>query len=266
LNRTAQDESRKKKIKKTPPDFAVTAAAQATAKAQKVKAGALRSAASAVKKSTKAQPVKAKPDRKPQRDVTEKIMKSLERVSKTENQRQNKKLIHEAMLARWSHKSGTPETLEQIEIVPSRRRQHPLERMHQMGKISDDEINAAWEIQRVREILDRETSISSASLEARIDFSGSARNALIESLGRIRLEVAYTIWRKRLVWPALVLQMIYSNMPYTTVAKRFRTDPRKARRFLLTALRDWIGVRIDVEREIDREAVETVYAKLGETF
>jgi hypothetical protein len=261
MDRKARTEARKRRIQKNPPAFAVKAAALAKANALQAKRVAVARPATSIDDSRLA---KAKPDRKPQHGVTDELISRLERRWEAEKKQQDQKIAQDALQVRWAHKAGTPETHERIEIIPSRRRQHPLERMHQQGKVSDDEMNAAWDIQNVREMLDRAMSISSASLEARVDCSGSARDALVESLGRVRIEVTYSLWRRQLTHPAMILQMICSNLSYAAVAKHYAIDFRKVRKMLISALRLWNSIRLDVKRTLKSDDVREVYGKLGQ--
>lgn len=169
---------------------------------------------------------------------------------------------------KWAPWEGTPETNERIERsgrTKRQRRHWPLERMYIAGRISDDEYLAGQEIAAVIEMIESAVNVRSSSLEARVDFEGSARDILIESLGRIRLEIAYTVWRKCLHKPPrLILDMITTNQPYVAIAKRHNVPWRTARRLLLTALRDWPKCRADANALCDAESMAEVYARLGE--
>jgi hypothetical protein len=203
-------------------------------------------------------------NRQPRRDVTAELMDRLEsRVINAAKQAETK-AKQKRLIARWHHKAGTPETHEHIEVIPSRKRQNPLQRLYLRGAITLDDLAAAEQIQSVMETLSRAASIRIGSLEMRVDCSASSRNVLVEYLARVRLEVAYSLWRKSLPRPAgLVLQMVCSNLPYTSVAKHYHTDPRTARKTLISALRDWQQIWHDTCKSLDRDDVENVYARLG---
>jgi hypothetical protein len=101
-------------------------------------------------------------------------------------------------------------------------------------------------------------------MQMRIDCSASSRNVLVESLYHVRLEVAYSLWRKSLPQPAgLVLQMICSTYSYSAVAKQYNMHFRHARKALMTALRQWQGIWYDTCKSVDRDDVERVYTRLG---
>jgi hypothetical protein len=158
-------------------------------------------------------------NRQPRRDVTVELMTRLESRVINAAKEAESKAKQKRLIARWHHKAGTPETHEHIEVIPSRRRQNPLQRLYLRGAINLDDLAAAEQIQSVMETLSRAASIRIGSLEMRVDCSASSRDVLVEYLSRIRLEVAYSLWRKSLPRPAgLVLQMVCSNLPYTTVA------------------------------------------------
>lgn len=174
-----------------------------------------------------------------------------------------------ALAKRWSHKNeGTPETHERFNAQPDRVRRvagSPLHRMEALGTITSDERAAAEEIASIVEMIERSVSIRSASLEARVDNSGSARDALIESLGRIRLEVAYRAWRQAIPQPRrMILDMILTNVPYVRLAKSYRMHWRTARKRLITALRMWPEFRMLARHSVDEADVQEVYARLGD--
>lgn len=200
------------------------------------------------------------------RDLTDEDFARLERKWAAAKRRAEAEVEREALLERWSHKNeGTPETHERISAIPERRRQWPLDRMHAAGKISDGEHLAACEIADVIEMIERQVGVRCASLEARVDYSGSARDQLLESIGRIRLEVAYRMWRRTLPKPPrLILDMITSTQSYVGIARAYRTPWRRARTMLISALRRWEEIREVVWHDVQRGHVEWIYERLGE--
>ncbi|WP_422057339.1 hypothetical protein [Sphingomonas sp.] len=170
-----------------------------------------------------------------------------------------------ALEAKWSHKQGAPETLERIDRVPEHRRQSPLSRMAKLGKIDAEDLAAAEEIASVVEMIERSVSVRSGSLEARVDCSGSARDQLVESLGRIRLEVAYRAWRNSIPNPKrLIIDMVLTNTPYVRLAKEHGLHWRTARKRLISALRMWPSFKLLARHTVKRDDVEDAYARLGE--
>ncbi|HEX7851738.1 MAG TPA: hypothetical protein VF485_18550 [Sphingomonas sp.] len=188
-----------------------------------------------------------------------------DRLAAALRRREEAERRHETMIARWRHKNeGTPETHEKANALPERRRQSPLHRMERLGKISADERAAAEEIAGVAERIRRAGSIRSASLETRVDFANSGRDQLVESLGRIRLDITYRAWREAIPHPrAMVLDMILTNQSFVQLARAHGMQWRTARRRLITALRMWPEMAATARRDVDREDVEAVYARLG---
>lgn len=210
--------------------------------------------------------MKAKPaDRAVNADVTPELMERLERSYGARIRRAQADAERDALNSKWRPWEGTPETNERIERVPRHRRQWPLDRMLKAGKIDHDEHLAAQEIAWVIELIERAVSIRSVSLEARVDCSGSARDALVESLGRVRLEIAYRTWRDLLPKPPrMFIEMIITNRSYVSLAARYRVNWRQARKQLISALRRWDDCKRAARTMVGREEVEAVYAKIGE--
>jgi hypothetical protein len=172
----------------------------------------------------------------------------------------------QAIVERWSHKNeGTAETHEHFNSIPSRRRDWPLARMARLGKITADELAAAHEIASIVEIFHRSGAVGCASMEARVDYAGSAKDALIETLGRIRMELAYRGWREAIPEPkSMILDMIMLNVPYVVLAKQHRLHWRTARKRLMTALRLWPTFKILAKHEVAEADVFEVYQRIGE--
>lgn len=176
-----------------------------------------------------------------------------------------REVAKQELLDRYGHKRGTPETLARIDAVPDRRRQGALARMAMMGKITTDELSAACEIAQVAEMIERGVGIRSASLEARVDGSGSGRDVLVESLGRIRAEVTYTAWRQHIPLPrAMILDMVIHDKPYVAAARAHGLNYRTARKRLISSLRLWSELREEANRSVTDQVVEMAYARLGE--
>jgi hypothetical protein len=176
-----------------------------------------------------------------------------------------REVSRKALIEKWAPWEGTPETNEKIDIVPCRRRASPLERMRALGKISEDELAAGEEIASVAEMIERTVGVRSNSLEARVDYAGSARDALVESLGRIRMEVAYTAWRNSLVKPPrLVLDMILTNVSYVAIAARYEIPYRIARKRLVSALRAWPEFKYLARIDVKPEDVIETYQRIGD--
>lgn len=197
--------------------------------------------------------------------ATEALIAALERRAENERLAAMSEAEREALAARWSHKNeGTPETHEKFNAVPQRRRDWPLARMVRLGTIDADELASAHEIASVAEMIERQVGIGAASLEARVDHSASARDALVESLGRVRMEVAYTSWRAAIMEPRrMILDMLLTNVSYVELARINGLHWRTAKKRLIHALRIWPSHKI-AARAVDREEVEEVYRRIGE--
>lgn len=165
---------------------------------------------------------------------------------------------------RFGHKPGTPETYAALEAIPTNRRQSPITRMYEAGAINDEQLRAAEEIATVAEMIERTVSVRGASLEARVDNAGAGRDVLIESLARVRLEVAYSSWRDRLPTPKrMVLDMVITNRPLVATARVYGVPWRKARAALIHALDRWTDIKEHVWNRIDEEDVRSIYARIG---
>ena len=200
----------------------------------------------------------ALPQRAERPDAADRLAAALARREEAEER-------HQSMVARWRHKNeGTPETHEKANALPERRRQSPLHRMERLGKISADERAAAEQIAGVIERIGRSGAIRSVSLETRVDHANSARDQLVESIGRVRVEVAYRAWRQAIPEPkAMVLDMIMTNQSFVRLARNHGMQWRTARKRLITALRMWPVMTAAARRDVEREDVEAVYARLG---
>lgn len=188
-----------------------------------------------------------------------------ERLALALRRREESEARREAVIERWRHKQdGTPETHEKIAALPDRRRQSPLHRMERLGKISADERAAAEQIASVIERIGRAAAIRSVSLETRVDHAGSGRDHLVESLARVRLEVAYRAWRDAIPEPkAMVLDMVTSNRSFVEQARKYGLQWRTARKRLITALRLWPGMMAAARREVERADVDEIYRRIG---
>jgi hypothetical protein len=175
-----------------------------------------------------------------------------------------RELFNRELHDKYGHKRGTPETYAKIEALPANRRQSPIDRMYEDGQVTIEQQNAAHEIESVAEAIERGVSVRGASLEARVDNAGAGRDMLIESLGRVRLEVAYTAWRNHLPMPRrMILDMILSNRSLVATARVYGVPWRQARQRLLDALDLWLSLKAATWKAIDAEDVAAIYSKLG---
>jgi hypothetical protein len=138
-----------------------------------------------------------------------------------------------------------------------------LAMMHERGAITPAQFFAAWQIAMTAELIQRAVSVKGASLEARVDQSGSARDHSIERLGHVRREQTYTRWRLTLPTPKrLVIDMVVSERPLVATARVYRVPWRKARDILIAALDRWIDIERRVADELDQEDLDRVNRRL----
>jgi hypothetical protein len=176
-----------------------------------------------------------------------------------------RELYNAELVERYGHKQGTPETYARIDAVPKRQRQGALARMAELGTIDIDEFAAACEIAAVAEMIESNVGVRASSVEARVDGSGSARDVLVEALGRVRAEMTYTIWRQHIPMPrAMILDMVVRDLPYVAVSRAYRLNYRTARKRLISALRMWMEISWEVRRTVTTDEVLEVYQRLGD--
>lgn len=178
-----------------------------------------------------------------------------------------------AMLERWGHKNdGTPQTHEHF--AQAQRREGALARLYRTGAINAEQLGAAVEIQATAERIGADVAVRTASLETRVDVTRHGDGSFHESLVWVRREVAYTQWRcavQQLLRPgaiSAVLEMIIGDapgsdpIPFTTVARRYRIHNSGAKQLLIDALDLWPRILGQVCKEIDREALDAVHARI----
>lgn len=153
-----------------------------------------------------------------------------------------------ADIADWKHKlHGTPQT----HAKAARTRQGALARMYEAGAIDIEQLNAAVEIALVVRLLTSDVTIGTVSLETRVDQSRQPGAMFYERLGRVRREVAYSRWRKRLSHPAMVLAMIVDDCGVSVAARHWRMRNSQAKALLVSALNLWADEVHDAVQEID---------------
>lgn len=139
-----------------------------------------------------------------------------------------------------------------------------LYRMWEKGSITAEQLDASTDIALVAERIERAVSIRCASLEARVDNSGSARDILAERLNHVRAEATYTRWRNRLPTPKrMILDMVLTDRDLFITARVYSMGWPKARRLLIRALDNWIDIKAKVWKDIDERDVTPIHLKLG---
>lgn len=135
--------------------------------------------------------------------------------------------------------------------------------MHERGAITPAQFFAAAQIAMTAELIERAVCVKCASLEARVDQSGSARDHSIERLGIVRREQTYTRWRLTLPSPKrLVIDMVVSERPLVATARVYRVPWRKARMLLVDALDRWIEIERRVARDLDQDDLDRANRRL----
>lgn len=162
-------------------------------------------------------------------------------MSKPEWKIEKRRLQDEALAAlslsaKWSHKQGTPETLEKVGLHTD-----CLDQLERNGSIDKEQREWAAQIANVYRSIESDVAVSVASLEARVDQSRNNGALVSEGIHRIRLHLAYGYWRDRLPAPKqMILDMIVGDaIGYTVAAKRYGVHNRKAKRLLLGAIDIW---------------------------
>jgi hypothetical protein len=143
-----------------------------------------------------------------------------------------------------------------------------LVRLHQTGRLDNEQYEAALRIARVAERMERDVGVRGSTV-TRVDCANTARDALVEHLGQVRDEATYSRWRKLIPLPRrMILDMVLIDRPLATTAriygKRWESTPRtKGGRELFTdALDLWIDLRGRVGNEIDERDLLTAHARL----
>jgi len=145
------------------------------------------------------------------------------------------------------------------------RQQSALALMHDRGAISTAQFEAAGQIARIAESIERAVSLRGSRLEPRVDCGGSGRDMLTERLAQVRLEMTYNRWRDRLPMPRrMVIDMVIGDRDLVGTARAHHVPWREARRRLLGALELWLELRDAVWREIDGDDARRAYLRLGE--
>ena len=163
----------------------------------------------------------------------------------------------------FGHRQGTVETHAQLNALTVERRTPPLDLMHQRGQLTDDQYRAYVEIEGVSTSIKRGVEIGCCSIEARVDNGGGNRDMLVESIGRIRLEAAFTEWRDTLPTPRqMILDVIATGCPMNATARRYNKSLPTIRKRVLAALDSWAKYRSDKRRSITEETVGAIYTNL----
>jgi hypothetical protein len=138
-----------------------------------------------------------------------------------------------------------------------------LEYMRGQGSLTDEQFYSAQQIAQIAEQIERSVGVSCASLEARVDCSGSARNAVNESLYRVRAEGAYTEWRAKLPLPRrMFIDMVTLDAGLSRIAAEHNMGWPRARKMLLKALDEWPAIFEKYAKTIGQDELDRQHARL----
>lgn len=141
-----------------------------------------------------------------------------------------------ALRERWSHKQGTPETLERA----ARTHQGALARLHKSGAIDANQLAAAEQIRAAITLVTADVNLPIASWETRVDAGFRPEFAGEERRRDVQLQAAYTRWRAAVTAPIAMLHaIIVDDLPYTAAAAHYRMSTRRAKVLLVEALDLW---------------------------
>lgn len=166
-----------------------------------------------------------------------------------------------ALREAWSHKQGTPQTLEHA----ARTRQGALARLYQSGTLTAEQLASGEAIREAAHRCTAEVLIRTASLETRVDSTPRFDATFYEALGAVRSERAYTDWRAEVAVRApigAVLDMIVGDCGVTIVARLHGMHVRRATRLLIEALDLWPAIRARAARMIDPATLAAAQAAI----
>lgn len=167
---------------------------------------------------------------------------------------------HAKILDEYGRREGTPETL----FKASRAREGNIAALFMSGKIDQEQLGWAEEIYRAYEIIASDVTIRNVSYEPRIDNQASARDVLVEGIGRVRREVAYTYWRNNIPQPyAMIMEMLTGErISYSSAALKYKMHKRKSLALLLKAIDLWPDALSHSEKNVDAADVAAAHAGL----
>jgi hypothetical protein len=145
-----------------------------------------------------------------------------------------------------------------------RRHQSSLAVLRDNNQLTNDQHLAALQIAAAVEAIRRQVCVRSSSVEARVDCSGSAHNALHEQLRQVHLERALALWWRRL-WSktrGMTLEMIIADNGLKNIARQHQYGWPRALRLLQDALDRWNDIMQKVVRDIDERDLEAAHMRL----
>lgn len=162
--------------------------------------------------------------------------------------------VEEAVSRReqFEHGQGTPET----NAYKDTHHADSILQLERNGTLNKEQVEHVAEISNVHRSIESDVAIKVASFEARVDNSGAGANRAAEGINRVRMHLAYTIWREALPAPKqAILDMIVGDaIGYSVAAKRYRMHARRAKRLLIEAIDRWPRCVDRAFEVIDRDA------------
>lgn len=159
----------------------------------------------------------------------------------------------------FGHKvNGTVQTHAQASVT----RQGSLMRLYHKGTISIHQWGASLEIAAAHARVVMDAGLPSSWAIERVDQSPDPEMKFQEALGTVRLELAYSRWRRELPTPGPVLAMIVEDCGLVAVARRYSMHERRARRLLREALDMWIALQREVREEVSEATLLAAQAAI----
>lgn len=138
-----------------------------------------------------------------------------------------------------------------------------LVRLHENGKIDNDQFGAAMEIVDVIESLTRAVAVGRSNYEMRVDCGHTPLGNMLEHIGWARLEMAYSRWRIRIPTPKrMILDMLVVDRSLAATARVYHMSWHRARDLLTDALDLWIEIRDDIAKRVDQDDLDAAHARL----
>lgn len=178
---------------------------------------------------------------------------AVERGAPTAEQEQHAQYVREEIV---HAETFTRATVHRIRQASS------LRKLLDDGQITDAQFYAAEQIAYVAEMIERNVAVRCASMEARVDCSGSSRNALIERLGVARMEAVYTQWRTSIAMPRrMIVDMVLEDRGLFATARLYRVGWPRAKRLLANALDRWDELMQRAYKEIKQQDLDLAHAR-----
>lgn len=139
----------------------------------------------------------------------------------------------------------------------------PIEFLFRRGAIDNEQLDAAEQVEMAHGIITSGVTVRGSNLDARVDNSGASRDALVEQIAMVRLEMTYSRWRRRIKRkPAMIVDMLTGRRSLADIARSHKTGWPRARQLLIDALDAWIEIREKVARDVDQEDLDAAHKRL----